>query len=179
MLRRMTFLLIAAALVSRCVPAFAQRPAHPLAEASSPAERLTPETNPAVLAALELPRTEPQHYLGAVLALADLKRPELAAPILNELVALKLNDDARADLVAEFGSHRLLELARTTALAPTAQEFAESCMAAAAARARDPRRIAQLIDELSAPSASVRNAARFDLASTGEPGAKPSAGAAM
>ena len=61
-----------------------------------------------MLAALELPRTEPKHYLGAVLALVDLKRPELAAPILKELTDLKLDDDQRAALVDEFGSHRLL-----------------------------------------------------------------------
>ncbi|MEX2093494.1 MAG: HEAT repeat domain-containing protein, partial [Pirellulales bacterium] len=102
--------------------------------------------------------------------LVNLNRPELAAPILEELVALKLNDEQQAALVDEFGSHRLLQLARTTALAPAGQQFAEACLTAAAAIAHDPQRIAKLIADLNAPSASVRNAARFDLASAGEPG---------
>ena len=163
-------MLLAIALVWWCVPASAQQPAPPPAEADSPAEQLAPETNPAVLAALELPRTEPKHYLSAVLALVDLNRPQLAAPILKELVELKLSDEQQAALVSEFGSHRLLKLARTAELAPTAQQFAEACMTAAAAIAHDPQRIAKLVAELNAPSASVRNAARFDLASAGEPG---------
>ncbi len=156
---------------TQCVPASAQQtPARPPAEASSPEDSLALETNPAVLSALELPRTEPQHYLSAVLALVNLKRPELAAPILKELTDLQLNQDQLAALVDQFGSHRLLELSRTTALAPAAQEFADAAMAAAAARAQDPQRIAKLIADLAAPSDSVRNAARYDLAATGEPG---------
>jgi CheY-like chemotaxis protein len=142
----------------------------PPAEAGSPAEQLAPETNPAVLAALELPRTEPKHYLSAILSLVDLGRPELAAPILRELVALNLDDQQKASLVNKFGSRRFLQLARVTALAPSAQQFAEACMNAAATQARDPQRLAKLIDDLNSPSATARNAARFDLAAAGEPG---------
>ena len=72
-------------------------------------------------------------------------------------------------LVDKFGSHRLLELARTTALAPAGAEFAEACMAAADAKARDPQRIAKLIEQLTAPAPAARSAARFDLAASGEP----------
>lgn len=96
-----------------------------------PVEQLAPETNPAVRAALELPRTEPKHFLAAVLALMDLGRPELARPILDELRALPLTDAERAALVAEFGSYRMLTLARAKSLAPAGGEFAEACMAAA------------------------------------------------
>ncbi len=153
-----------------CAATLAQQAASPLAEANSPNEQLVPESNPAVLAALELPRTKPTHYLSAVLALVDLKRPELAAPILQELIELNLSDEQQAALVAEFGSHRMLQLARTAALAPAGQEFAEASMTAAAARSRDPQRIAQLIDQLTAPTASSRTAARLDLAAAGEVG---------
>jgi len=133
-------------------------------------ERLAPETNPAVLAALELPRTEPKHYLSAVLSLVKLKRPELAAPIFKELSELQLTDDQRADLVAQFGSYRLLELARVPELAPSGQEFADACLAAAAKRDRDPKRLTQLINDLESPSAAARNAAKIDLSMTGEEG---------
>jgi hypothetical protein len=162
-------LLIIALLGSTSAVASAQSPARPPAEAGSPAEQLAPETNPAVLAALELPRTEPKHYLAAVLALVDLKRPELAVPILKQLTELKLDDQQRAALVDEFGSARMLQLARSPELGPTAAQFADACTSAAAARANDPQRIAKLIADLSAPSANVRVAARNDLAAAGEP----------
>ncbi|MEX2092098.1 MAG: hypothetical protein WD971_05445, partial [Pirellulales bacterium] len=72
MIRRFILSLsFATALVACGVPASAQQPASPPAEADSPAEQLTPETNPAVLAAIELPRNEPKHYLGAILALVN------------------------------------------------------------------------------------------------------------
>lgn len=162
MIRLYHYLLLATiALAPPCAVAVAQN-AEP--------EHLTPETNPAVLAALELPRTRPEHYLSAVVALVDLKRPELAAPILKELTEQKLGDDELAALVARVGSHRLLELARNPALAPAAQEFADKALAAAAARARDPQRIATLIAGLTAASPAERNAARYDLAAAGEPG---------
>src|SRR5882757_221279 len=108
----------------------AKPPAPPAAV--SPAEQLELETNPAVRAALELPRTEPKHYVSAILALVDLGRPELAAPILKELQGLNLTDEQRAQLVNDFGSHRMLQLARNTDLAPASQQFAEACMTAAA-----------------------------------------------
>jgi CheY-like chemotaxis protein len=148
----------------------AQQASSPPAEAGSPNEQLAPETNPAVLAALELPRTEPQHYLGAVLSLVDLGRPQLAASVLKELVDLNLSNEQQAELVGQFGSRRFLQLARVAALSPAAQQFAESCMSSAATLARDPQRLAKLIDDLNSPSATARNAARFDLAASGEPG---------
>lgn len=133
-------------------------------------ERLAPETNPAVLAALELPRTEPKHYLSAVLSLVKLKRPELAAPIFKELTEQQLTDDQRADLVAQFGSYRLMELSRVPELAPSAQEFADASIAAAAKRDRDPKRLSKLINDLESSNAAARNAARIDLSMTGEEG---------
>lgn len=140
------------------------------AHAQDAIERLAPETNPAVLAALELPRTEPKHYLSAVLSLVKLKHVELAAPIFKELVEQNLTDDQRADLVAQFGSYCLLELARIPELAPSGQEFADACLAAAAKRDRDPQRLTKLINDLQSPDAAVRNAARVDLSMTGEEG---------
>jgi CheY-like chemotaxis protein len=110
----------------------------PRATAQPPADDLALETDPAVRAAVELPRTEPSHYLWAIFSLTDLGRPELAGPILKELGQLNLSNDQRADLVDEFGSRRMLELARNDALAPDGGALAEACMAAAAARAGLP-----------------------------------------
>ena len=49
---------------------------------------------PAVRAALELPRKEPADYFQAIGWLIDLGRPELAKPILDELAKLQLTDAA-------------------------------------------------------------------------------------
>ena len=130
----------------------------------------SPETNPAVLSALELPRTKPGDYLQAVMCLVDLGRPELAAPIFKELEALQLTAAQRAELVTEYGSYRMLQLARTKQL-PGGAAFAESCLAAAAAQARNPQRLASLIDALFDPSPEARLLARADLAHTGRDGA--------
>jgi CheY-like chemotaxis protein len=130
----------------------------------------TIETDPTVRAALELPRREAADYLRAVIWLIDLGRPELAKPILEELTALQLTDTQRAALIAEFGSGAMLKIARSEELAPAAAQFADACMAAAAAAANDPQRIARLVRELSDPSAAVRLAARNDLAAAGRAG---------
>jgi hypothetical protein len=120
---------------------------------------------------LELPREESRDYFQAVSWLIELRRPELAKPILEELVALQLTDAQRAALVTEFGSHSLLQLAQTPALAPLGGQFAEACMAAAAAASQDPKRIAKLIAQLADRSLDVRHAARVDLAAAGQVGA--------
>jgi CheY-like chemotaxis protein len=123
-----------------------------------------------VRAALELPRREPADYLRAVIWLIDLGRSELAKPILEELSRLQLTDKQRAALVNEFGSGTMLKLARSEDLAPAGAQFADACMAAAAAAANDPQRIARLVAELTDPSLEVRVAARNDLAATGRTG---------
>jgi hypothetical protein len=129
------------------------------------------ETNPAVRAALELPRETPADYFQAIIWLLDLGRPELAKPILSELSKLQLTGAQRAELVGEFGSRDMLLLARAKELAPEGAAFAESCMAAATAAATDPKRIAALVGELTDASAQTRQMAVADLAATGQPGA--------
>jgi CheY-like chemotaxis protein len=153
-----------AGLLAVCVVATAQV-AEPAADV--PAQI---ETNPAVLSALELPRTKPGDYLQVVVCLVDLGQPELAAPIFKELRALRLTDAQRAALVHDYGSHRMLQIARTPEL-PNGAAFAESCLAAAAAEARDPQRLAKLIDALADPSHETRLLALADLTTAGQDGA--------
>ncbi len=160
--------------------AFAQAPAAedkaaPPVKAEAPTDETTVagpliERNPAVRTALELPRKEPADYLQSILWLIDLGRPELARPILDQLKAMQLTDAQRAAFVGKFGSHRMLKLARTTELAPAGTEFAEACMAAAAAGASDPKHLATLVNQLADPSAEVRHAARVDLMAAGQAG---------
>lgn len=128
------------------------------------------ETNPAVRAALELPRETPADHFQAIVWLIDLGRPELAKPILEELTKLQLTDAQRAELVAQFGSRDMLRLARAKELAPAGAAFADACTAAAAATANDPQRIATLIAQLTDASPEIRQMARADLAATGQTG---------
>jgi hypothetical protein len=129
------------------------------------------ETNPAVRAALEWPRREPADYLRAISWLLDLDRPELAKPILDELRKLQLTDTQRSALVTEFGSRSMLQIARAKELAPGGEEFANACMAAAAAAAKDATRIAELVTQLTEGPAETRQTAMADLAATGQAGA--------
>ncbi|MEX0585986.1 MAG: hypothetical protein WD176_05045 [Pirellulales bacterium] len=154
-------------------PTWAQVPSPPAAPAAdvpviNPA--LTPESNPAIRAALELPRREPADFFQAVNWLIDLGRPDLAKSILDELAAQQLTDVQRAALVDQFGSGAMLKLARTPELAPAGGQFADACMAVAAAAAENPDRIAKLIAQLIDPSSEIRNAARADLLVIGQPG---------
>jgi hypothetical protein len=128
------------------------------------------ERDPTVRAALELPRREPADYLRAISALIDLGRPGLAKPILEELSAQQLTDAQRAQLVEEFGSRRMLQVARARELAPAGTAFADACMTAAAAVANDPQRIARLVAQLTDASPEVREIARNDLAAVGQAG---------
>jgi hypothetical protein len=150
-----------------CASAWAQAPAE---NAAIDVGTSVVETNPAVRAALELPRETPADHFQAIIWLLDLGRPELARPILESLTKLPFTDSQRADLVAEFGSRDMLLLARAKELAPAGAEFADACMAAAAATGNDPQRIATLVAQLTDPSAEVRQTARTDLAATGEIG---------
>jgi CheY-like chemotaxis protein len=156
-----------AGLLALPVAAMAQVATPPAADV--PAEKAQIETNPAVLSALELPRKKPGDYLQAVVTLVDLGRPELAAPIFKDLQGLNLTDAQRAELVRQYGSYRMLQIAHTADL-PDGAAFAQSCLAAAAAQARDPQRLKTLIDALTDPSPEARSAARADLAMAGREG---------
>jgi hypothetical protein len=147
--------------------AWAQTPAPAPA---APAEPPALEADPAVRTALDLPRETPADYLQAIVWLIDLGRPELAKPILDELAKLQLTEDQRSALVAEFGSRDMLRLARAKELAPAGAEFADACMAAAAAQANDPERIDALVKQVTDPAPEIRQMAARDLAATGQGG---------
>ncbi|MGI9458160.1 MAG: hypothetical protein ACR2NU_16470 [Aeoliella sp.] len=144
-----------------------------LAQVEAPAEdagalNLQVITNPAVRAAMELPRSEPGDYLQATINLLDLDEPALAKQVFNELVALGLDDAQRAGLVNQFGAATLLRLARTEILGPEAVEFAGDCTKAAAANATSPERIGELIKQLGDESDARQQIAVAELAAIGE-----------
>ncbi len=126
-----------------------------------------PEKNPAVLTVMEMERKTPADYVQSVLLLIDLGRPELAKPILADLAKQQITDTQRQQLVEQFGSAGMLKLSQAKELAPEGATFAEACMAAAAAAATNPQRIAGLIKDLTDPSAETRLLAQHDLAAIG------------
>jgi len=169
-LQKITLVLLASA-APPCASGFAQ-PAAPPATPPAAAVEAPPivETNPAVRAALEIPRKTPAEYFQAITWLIELDRPELAKPILDELAKLPLTDVQRVELVAKFGSREMLQLAQSKELAPAGAQFADACMNAAAAASNDPQRIATLVAQLADPSVETRVMTRNDLAATGQPG---------
>lgn len=138
---------------------------------TQPAQPLL-EANPAIRAALDVPRKQPRDFVQAILWLVDLGRPELAKPILDELAKLQLSNEQRIALVNEFGSQAMLRIARTKQLAPEGVAFSDACMTAASAAAVNPPRLAELVKQLTDPSPENRITARNDLAATGQVGAK-------
>jgi hypothetical protein len=129
----------------------------------------------AVAAVLDLPRETPAQKFRAVTMLIDLGHPDVAGLLLPELLQAPIDDSQRAALVREFGTARFLRLIRLDSPAapgPLAglRAFAQACLDAASAEARDPARITALIAQLHAPTEEERYAARVDLRSTGEPG---------
>lgn len=135
--------------------------------------------DPAIAAVLELPRTTASQQLRAILMLVDLGHPEVAAQIVPELLGAELDDAQKAALVAEFGTAKFLKLIRldqpgeqAADASPLAgvREFAETCIAAADAAAKDPARIAKLLAQLNAPEEGDRYAARVDLRAAGDAG---------
>jgi hypothetical protein len=149
-------------------PAATDKPKDAAADkAAQPEVKRLPETNPAVLAALEMPRTTPEDHLQVIIWLIDLDRADRAKPILEELTKLQLNDAQKMELVDKFGSGSMLKLARSKELAPAGAAFAEACMAVASTAANNPQRIDTLVKQLADPSPEVRLLAQHDLAAIG------------
>lgn len=150
--------------------ALGAKPAAPADQSdnSLPAEL---QNNPAVRTALDRERKEPRDFVDSILLLVELGHPELAKPILADLMKLNVTEEQRIAIVNEFGSQGMLRLSQAKALGPDASTFASACMAAAGAAASSPDRIAGLVKQLSDPSPAIRTAAHNDLAATGQIGA--------
>lgn len=178
-------LVVAATMLSFSLiaPLRAQEPAAgaPAAPAAEPAPTLADyaRRDPAIAAVLELPRTTASQQLRAILMLIDLGHPEVAAQVAPELLGAELDDAQKAALVGEFGTAKFLKLMRMDRAGGQAAdagplaglgEFAQACIAAADAAAKDPARIAKLLADLNAPTEEERYAARVDLRAAGDTG---------
>ncbi|MCA9248646.1 MAG: hypothetical protein KDA42_16085, partial [Planctomycetales bacterium] len=119
--------------------------------------------DPAVDAILSSNPQTPAAILQATLSLTDLGRPQLARDMFGNLVKLKLNEGQQADLVEAAGSDKMFRLLALDNLGDEARKFASSALAAADKRARDPKRLAKLIELLQSESAETRRSALVDL----------------
>ncbi|HEY2838601.1 MAG TPA: hypothetical protein VGJ26_05615 [Pirellulales bacterium] len=130
--------------------------AQPPAKAPQPAP---PPTDPVVQALLATKPTTPSELLQAAKILVDLEYPDIARPMIDRLLAQKLDDAALVALDEEFGAALLLRLADVTELKPAAGALADKILAAVNRTARAPARIAELIDQLTAEASDAQLAA--------------------
>lgn len=129
--------------------------------------------NPAVRAAFERPRQTPSDYVRATLNLLNLGEPALAGNVFHELLALELDDAAKAKLAREFGPAAMLRLTRAPELGPRVTEFVNSAMGAANAEATSAERIAKLVEQLGSDSDATQRSTIAALAGVGQPAVVP------
>jgi hypothetical protein len=124
--------------------------------AGKPAAKAAIPDEPAVAAILETKPTTPEECVRAAKILVDLNRADLAKSFLAKVLDAKLNSQQLADLGQQIGSPVFLDLSQRSALLPEAKQLADAVAAAVAARLKDSKRIAGLIEQLQDPSAEKR-----------------------
>ncbi len=142
-------------------------------EAAEPEEPTALADTPAVAAIREANPSTPEELLRAVSLLIPLERMDLAQDYLQRLADLNLDDEAKAQLHAQFGSGLLIRLARQKELAPLGSEFALSVLGAARRQATDPQRLARLVEQLGDASGDSRFPAAAELIQAGSHAVPP------
>jgi len=126
-------------------------------------EEPPPPDEPAVQAILEsMPKTAPDK-LRAAQVLVDLNRPDLAKPLLKQLLTPPLKPAAAYALVRRFGSATFFKLASNQDLTPEGQQFADFILAAAEKYRDDPDRLTALAARLADKSQTQREDAMAAL----------------
>ncbi len=130
-----------------------------------------PITDPLVKEVLESYNPEnstPDDLVQAVKLILDLRHPRAARPYVAKLAGLMLDDGQWARLGRKFGTAEFLRMALQTELQPQGKAVSDKVLAATTRYARDPKRLAGLIDRLRNPSARERAAATTELAYGGD-----------
>ena len=130
-------------------------------EAAAPA--LPPPRDPVIKALLGTNPSSPNSIARLIKTLIDLKEPRYALPLVQKLSDLNLNEDQLAALHREVGSAFFVKIATQPELQPLGNEFATRVLDTLNTRARDPQRIADLVEKLADPSTAVRRNAIQDL----------------
>jgi CheY-like chemotaxis protein len=140
----------------------------PKESGAAPAKKAEPPVDPSqyilpIRAVLGSDPQTPVELMRAITVLVDLDEPDLARPYISKLHAAQLDDAALADLVRRVGSGPFLRIAAEKALEPEGREFGERAINAAGRRARDPKRLAELVNQLGDTSPERQRQALAEL----------------
>ncbi|HWB00179.1 MAG TPA: hypothetical protein VG713_16915, partial [Pirellulales bacterium] len=144
MIRRFSLLLVACWTVCCASRASAQQRAVP---APAPAR-----IDPVAAELLRTNPTSPSNILRVINSLIALREPAAAAGLVQKLNEMPLDDAAMNQLFQEFGSAAFMTISRQPELQPAAKQFADKAFTAINRYARDPQRLAELIDQLKTDS---------------------------
>jgi hypothetical protein len=130
--------------------------------AAAPAE---PEvyTDPAVLALLSTNPETPEDLTNVILLLLDLKQIKPAKSLFTKLVGLEIDDTKLIALGKKVGTTNLDRLSKVPEFQPQVKVFVEKITTAMNVAARDPDKLAALIERLKEPAVDARVAAIGEL----------------
>ncbi len=127
------------------------------AQEAKPAEvKVAPPEDPAVEAILATKPTTPLDCARAAQILIDLRRPDLARPLLKKVLDAKLDAKQLAALADQLGSAVFVSMTTRTDLDPEGRQLAEAVLAAAQRELTDPQRLAALVGQLQSTSEEAR-----------------------
>lgn len=148
---------VVAATLGSATFALAQQP-----DAAAPAAPTTSD-NPSVQALLDSKPSSPDDLFNVITLLLELKEPLFAKPLLAKLDQTATDDAQLNALGRKYGSRAVSRLAEVPELQPEGKAFAEKVRTAMSNTARDPARIAALIEQLKDPALDIRVAAINNL----------------
>jgi CheY-like chemotaxis protein/HEAT repeat protein len=155
-------------------PGAAAKAPSPVADAKQAGRPVDPSRfSLSVRAVLESNPQTPLQLVRAAGTLIDLGEPALAKPYVIKIHAAKLDDAALAEVVRRLGSGPLLKIAMEEELAPEGREFGERAIAAIGRHARNPQRLARLVEQLGDPSPETQRQAVDQLLGAHESAVPP------
>ena len=140
----------------------------PTAQAPAPLPSVLPTPEPLVVRLVrESNPGTPLELTRAAQLMIQTSQLKEAKRYLQQLIALKMTPQEKAELQRKFGTGLFLQFFREPDLQPEGAQVAEAVADAAYRAAQDPNRIAALIAKLSDPSVEVRLTAMEDLRPSG------------
>jgi CheY-like chemotaxis protein len=131
---------------------------------TSPAAPVTsPEVQETVRALLETNPSTPDELVRAVDILLNLGHPQDAQPLVKRLLDMQPDQATLAGLGRKFGTATFLKISLQPELRPEGLQLADAVRLAVEKESRDPQRLAQLVGDLTDPSAAVRRRAKAEL----------------
>jgi len=135
-----------------------------LAAAAARSQNPSPQAFPqrpsaAVAAVLGTNPSTPAEWARAASILAGFDRPDLARNLLRKIIAAKLTEDQLAALAQQYGTPMFTEMAGREDLLPEANLLCDAILQALGSKLQEPKRIAEMVEQLQDPSIDVRTAA--------------------